>query len=121
GTTALKRYPWVLPQTWAMVDEIPAKYAQFGMAMPSIIHELEVMLTAKELATTLLRSVDITDLGLVREAISTRAARESVDYERLEFLGDSVLKYCTSAQVAAERKLAIPAFRQRLRPADMGD
>ncbi|POR32920.1 Dicer-like protein 2 [Tolypocladium paradoxum] len=102
GTETTKRYPWVLPQAAVMVDRIPAKYAEFGMMIPSIIHELEVELTAKELATTLLRRVGITDLRLVREAMSARSASEPLDYERLEFLGDSILKYCASAQAAAE-------------------
>lgn len=104
GTATTKRYPWVLPQAVAAADAIPAKYAEFGMMIPSILHELEVELTAKELATTLLRRVGITDLKLVREAISARGASEPLDYERLEFLGDSILKYCTSAQAAAERR-----------------
>ncbi|KND92581.1 Dicer-like protein 2 [Tolypocladium ophioglossoides CBS 100239] len=84
GTATTKRYSWVLPQAEAAADRIPAKYAEFGMMIPSIIHELEVELTAKELATTLLRRVGITDLRLVREAISARSASEPLDYERLE-------------------------------------
>ncbi|PNY19942.1 Dicer-like protein 2 [Tolypocladium capitatum] len=101
-TAKTKRYPWVLPLAAAAADRIPAKYAEFGMMIPSIMHELEVELTAKELATTLLRRVGITDLRLVREAISARSASEPLDYEKLEFLGDSILKYCTTAQAAAE-------------------
>ncbi|KAM4066852.1 ribonuclease III domain-containing protein [Hirsutella rhossiliensis] len=100
--TATERYPWVLPQSWALLDEVPARHAKFGMMIPSIAHELQVMLTAKELATTILQRVAIADLGLVREAISARSASEPVHYERLEFLGDSILKYCTSVQAAAD-------------------
>jgi len=74
------------------------------MMIPSIIHELEVMLTAKTLAGTILNRVGISDLRLVREAISARSASEPVNYERLEFLGDSILKYCSSVQAASDRK-----------------
>ncbi|EQL02310.1 Dicer-like protein 2 [Ophiocordyceps sinensis CO18] len=102
GVGATERYPWVLPQSWALIDKIPVRHARFGMVIPSIVHELQVMLTVKELATTILHPVAIDDLGLVREAISARSASEPVHYERLEFLGDSILKYCTSVQATAD-------------------
>lgn len=104
ATATTKRYPWVLPQSSATADKIPARHAQFAMMIPSIIHELEVMLTAKTLAGTILNRVGISDLRLVREAISARSASEPVNYERLEFLGDSILKYCSSVQAASDRK-----------------
>ncbi|KHN97743.1 Dicer-like protein 2 [Metarhizium album ARSEF 1941] len=96
-----KLYPQVIPLCLARVDSIPLKFAQFGMLIPSLIHELEVTLIAKELSTTLLKRINITELGLVREAISSRSAVEPVNYERLEFLGDSILKYCAAIQVSA--------------------
>ncbi|ODA83767.1 hypothetical protein RJ55_02283 [Drechmeria coniospora] len=37
-----------------------------------------------------------------REAISARSAREPLDYERLEFLGDSILKYCATVQATSD-------------------
>lgn len=98
-----KPYSWVIPLPWAMVDTIPVRHAEFGMLIPSIIHKLEVMLVAKHLAATLLQPVGFTNLELVREAIISRSASEPVNYERLEFLGDSILKYCTSIQASAER------------------
>lgn len=101
---ASRKYPWVLPQSWATVDELPVAYAQLGMLIPSLIHELEVMITVKELAETVLGGVGIVDLNLIREAISCPSANEPLNYERLEFLGDSVLKFCTSIQAAAERE-----------------
>lgn len=99
-----KPYPRVIPLPWARVDRIPLKFAQFGMLIPSLIHELEVTLIAKELSNTLLKTINITELGLVREAISSRSAVEPLNYERLEFLGDSILKYCAAIQVSAIRK-----------------
>ncbi|KYK58403.1 Dicer-like protein 2 [Drechmeria coniospora] len=101
-TAESRRYPFFLPQQSVTVDMIPAKYAQFGMMIPCIIHELGVTLTAQQLSTTLLQRVGITDLMLVREAISARSAREPLDYERLEFLGDSILKYCATVQATSD-------------------
>lgn len=102
-----KPYPRVLPITWATVDRIPTRHAQFGMFIPSIIHELEVMLIAKELSETLLQPLEISNLDLVREAISSRGAGEPMDYERLEFLGDSILKFCTSVQASMQSKSSL--------------
>ncbi|KAI8660851.1 hypothetical protein NCS57_01063400 [Fusarium keratoplasticum] len=97
-----KPYGRVLPISWTTVDMVPKRVVKVGMLIPSIIHEIEVQLVASELSTTLLQPVSINDLQLVLEAISSRNAHEPVDYERLEFLGDSILKYCTVIQAYAE-------------------
>jgi hypothetical protein len=105
GEKSEKRYSRVYPLPWSRVDEIPLRHAEFGMLIPSVIHELEVMLLVQNLSTTILKSVDISDPRLIREAISSRSAAEPYQYERLEFLGDSILKYCASVQLSADRKL----------------
>ncbi|KAL7809098.1 P-loop containing nucleoside triphosphate hydrolase protein [Trichoderma gracile] len=98
-----KPYARVYPLPWATADTIPARHAQFGMLIPTVIHELGVMLMAKELAHSVLHVVGISDLQLVKEAISARSASEPVNYERLEFLGDSILKFCACMRAAAEK------------------
>ncbi|KAJ3462019.1 hypothetical protein MRS44_010572 [Fusarium solani] len=100
-----KPYGRVLPISWTTVDMVPKRVVKVGMLIPSIIHEIGVQLIASELSTTLLQPVGVNDLQLVLEAISSRSAHEPVDYERLEFLGDSILKYCTVVQAYAEHPL----------------
>ncbi|UKZ52567.1 hypothetical protein TrVGV298_006345 [Trichoderma virens] len=97
-----KPYARVYPLPWATVDAIPVRHAQFGMLIPSIIHELGVMIMAKELANNILRKVGIKNMDLVRQAICARSASEPVNYERVELLGDSILKFFTCIRVAAE-------------------
>ena len=99
-----KPYRWVLPISQATVDVVSPRVVELGMLIPSIIHELEIQLIALELSSTLLARVGITDLQLVVQAISAPSAIEPVDYERLEFLGDSILKFCTVIQAYSERK-----------------
>ncbi|KAH6949901.1 hypothetical protein DER45DRAFT_494835 [Fusarium avenaceum] len=104
GATKISSKPYgrVVPISWATVDGVPRRVVKFGMLIPCIIHELEVQLIASELSSTLLEPVGISDMQLVLEAISSRSAAEPVDYERLELLGDSILKFCTVIQAYSE-------------------
>ncbi|KAJ9270498.1 hypothetical protein DTO212C5_3287 [Paecilomyces variotii] len=87
------------------VDRLPVAYARAALFIPSIIHEIEVALLAQKLSCTLLASVGFDDLSLVMAAICASAAREQIDYQRLEFLGDSVLKFTTAVQITAANQL----------------
>lgn len=84
------------------VDKLPMRYAQFALFIPSIMHQVEIHILAKHLCSNLLSPVQIKDLKLVITAISASAARESTNYQRLEFLGDSVLKMFTSLTLIAQ-------------------
>lgn len=99
-----KLYQYVLPAAWASVDEIPVRHGHFARLIPCIMHELEVQLLATMVAqtlSTLSPGVRISNLELVRTAISPLSSNEPVNYERIEFLGDSVLKTCAAVNVAA--------------------
>lgn len=100
-TPSTKPYDCVVPISWARTDTIPIMHARFGMLIPSIIHHIETLLVAKELSETLLRPLHISDLTLLVEAITCPSANKSISYDRLEFIGDSILKYCASVQAAA--------------------
>jgi hypothetical protein len=102
--TKFYAYSRVLPITWAKIDEIPLRYTYFGMLIPSVLHELEVQLRVQSLAEDLLADLGISNHHLLREATSARSAQEPVDYERIEFLGDSLLKTSTAINMAALRK-----------------
>ncbi|KAF2172879.1 hypothetical protein M409DRAFT_16833 [Zasmidium cellare ATCC 36951] len=116
-----------IPAVNCTIDNLPVKYAIFAAFVPSIMHKIETALLAIDLQTTLLREVDISDLGLVLEAVSAPSAEESrfqdsglqrdaspegapavkdssniIDYNRLEYLGDTILKHCTELQVMAQ-------------------
>ncbi|KAF6816826.1 dicer-like protein 2 [Colletotrichum sojae] len=96
-----KPYSRVYPVPLAKVDSIPASHAHFGVLIPSILHRIETWLVAKELSATLLLPLEISDPSLVLTAISAGSASEPTNYERLEFLGDSILKLSATINAAA--------------------
>ena len=96
-----KPYLCVLPVTGVKVDQIPMRHAHFGKLIPCIMHELEVQLLAAMMSNALSPGVHISNIELIRAAISPRSSNEPVNYERLELLGDSVLKSCAAMNVAA--------------------
>lgn len=91
-----------LPVDKCKVDRLPFEFSQFAMLIPSIMHEVELYLAADFCRSSLLSSVQINDLSLVVTATAASVAREQTDYQRMEFLGDSMLKYFTSLTLMAE-------------------
>lgn len=95
------RYKFVQPASWVRVDSIHSRHARFGKLIPSIIHVLGTQMVAEHLRTTVLATLELPYSDLVRQAMFTSAAGEASDYERLEFLGDAILKYCATVQAAS--------------------
>lgn len=91
-----------LPVDNCKVDRLPFEFSRFAMLIPSIMHEVELYLAADFCRTSLLSSVQINDLSLIVTATAAPVAREQTDYQRMEFLGDSMLKHYTSLTLMAE-------------------
>ncbi|KAK2802013.1 Dicer-like protein 2 [Onygenales sp. PD_10] len=83
------------------VDKLPLDYAKFALLAPSIIHNVEVFLVADQLNKTILAPAAFDDLSLLVTALSSSVAREATNYQRIEFLGDSLLKLHASLQLSA--------------------
>lgn len=99
-----KPYYRVLPASSVKVDAIPSIYARFGMCLPSLIHALEVYFVATDLLTERLELLQLKDLEMVATAICAPAARMPMNYERVEFLGDCILKLTVTSNCLAHRK-----------------
>ena len=84
------------------IDRLPLPYARFAAFVPSILHRIGLRLTGARLCTTLLAPVHFKDVELVITAITTSAAQEPTNYQRQEYLGDSVLKFLTSLTLVSE-------------------
>jgi hypothetical protein len=99
------QYYRAYPAEWFKADTASRSHARFGLLIPSILHHVKVRIIAQTLSTTLLESIAVSDQSLILTAISAGAANEPVNYERLEILGDTVLKLFASLTVAAIRTL----------------
>ena len=100
-----KPYPRIQAAELVKVDRVPAVYSHIGILIPAISYALEVHLVAQDLMENVLEKIGIADLSLVVTAISTTSARGPTDYERIEFLGDTILKFCTIVNASARSKL----------------
>ena len=81
--------------------------AEYAFLLPSIIRSLSMTLTAHSLRRNLFTSSPIFDIpiSLLRIAVTAPAAGEKLNYQRMETLGDTVLKFITGVQLLAEYPL----------------
>ena len=84
------------------MDRLPFEYSRFAMLVPSMLHRVQTALVVDELCETILSPLQFKDRNLVEAAISAPSAQESTDYNRLEFIGDSFLKFFTSLTMMAK-------------------
>ncbi|KAI1136686.1 hypothetical protein F5Y05DRAFT_390571 [Hypoxylon sp. FL0543] len=91
----------VYPAHLCRMDGSHISNACFGALIPSIMHVMEIHLVAAELCDTLLKDVGYSDISLVTTAINSPGTGEGTNYERIEFLGDTILKTFTTATVTA--------------------
>jgi len=92
----------VFPAAECHVDRFPTSYAKLMLLFPSILHKLELRAVAVALSRNFLASVNFGRVELVENAICSSAANESTNYQRLELIGDTILKFWTSAQLSAQ-------------------
>lgn len=97
-------YHRIIPAEFIKVDAIPAIYARFGLMYPALLHALDLHFVAHDLWQNRLAALELSDMSMVTTAICSRAARMAVNYERVEFLGDCILKLCASSNCLAHRK-----------------
>ncbi|RMY74848.1 hypothetical protein D0863_02962 [Hortaea werneckii] len=112
GVNAAYTTEQAFPLSDCTIDHLPMKHSILAAFLPSILHRIEVRLLAQELQETLLADVGIRDDSLVSEAISSPAAHDGKDYNRLEYLGDAVLKFCAHRQVTAQHPTWPEGFLQ---------
>ena len=105
-----------LPAEKCEINRLPFSYSRFALFIPSILHKVQVAMIGENLCSTVLSPLHFTDRSLVTTAISASSAHEATDYQRLETLGDSILKYMTSLTLMAEHSHYHEGIRTYFRP-----
>lgn len=75
--------------------------SEFGLVAPSILRAMAVNITANHLRRSLFvpKSLALIPIELIRNAIVAPVASEHYNYQRLETLGDAILKFVTGVQL----------------------
>lgn len=81
------------------VDKLSFEKSIFGFFISVIVDRLESTLLATKLRDTILRDVGFQSTHHIITAVTTPSALAVTDYQRYEFLGDSVLKFTVSCQL----------------------
>ena len=96
----------LLRSKFSTVSLISATDTDYALFLPSIIRYLSKALTVSSLRMTLLTpSLAAIPLHLLQAAITAPVSQEPVHYQRLETLGDTVLKFVVGVQLLAEYPL----------------
>jgi dsRNA-specific ribonuclease len=91
----------ILPIESSTIDKLDMDFVECALLIPSILHHLWRHLIAHHLGTAVLKDVDFIKLDYVITATNASRANATTNYQRMEFIGDSVLKYLVSMQLFA--------------------
>ena len=96
----------LLPQFSGVILLSPAE-TDYAFLLPSVIRSLSMTLTAHSMRRNLFSSSPIFDIpiSLLRTAVTAPSTGEKLNYQRMETLGDTVLKFITGIQLLAEYPL----------------
>jgi len=99
--------PILVPAEYASIDLISREDYQYSALIPSVLRWLANAMTVVSLRDTLFMSPSLQSipLHLLTTALLAPAASETANYQRLETLGDCVLKYLMGIQLFAEHPL----------------
>lgn len=97
---------YLLPRYSGVIMLSPEE-TEFSFLLPSVLRSLSMTITAYSLRKTLFYSSPLSslELPLLTVALTAPASGERQNYQRLETLGDTVLKFVTGVQLLAEYPL----------------
>jgi len=96
---------------FSTVNFLSANDTDYAMLLPSVIRHLSMAMIVSSLRTALLTpSLAKIALHLLTTAVTTPAAGAHFDYQRLETLGDTVLKFAAGLQLLADIHIGTKAI-----------
>ena len=107
GLDAVSQKPEHLLKRLSLVALISSEETQYALWAPSILRHLQMASTASSMRDNLFAGNPLADipLNLLLEASTAPVAQERSNYQRLETLGDTVLKYTVSIQLLSAHPL----------------
>lgn len=93
-----------LPVEDTKFDRISLADIEFSLLIPSLLRHVENYYIAAQLVTSVLPAVRFEDLKLVVEALLAPSADDVTNYQRLEHIGDTVLKFLTVTHLFASHQ-----------------
>lgn len=93
----------LLRPLFSTIDLVSSTDTDYAILLPSIMRYLSIAMTVSSLRAELLTSnLARIPFDLLRTAITAPVAQDVVDYQRLEILGDTVLKFIVTMQLLAQ-------------------
>ncbi|KAI0260638.1 hypothetical protein BC834DRAFT_831469 [Gloeopeniophorella convolvens] len=107
GLEAASQKPVLLLKEFTAVGLFSSQEIQWAQWAPSIIRHFQIVHTVKSMRDALFSGTPLADmpLELLIPATTAPVAQERSHYQRLETLGDTVLKYAATIQLLSEHPL----------------
>ena len=92
------------PPKECTIDCLPAVIARLSLLLPSVLQHFEHAWMTDLLCQSVLKDIPFRNHDLILTAITSSSLQWSINYECLEFLGDSILKLVVSVQLYDQHK-----------------
>ncbi|KAI9802439.1 MAG: hypothetical protein M1825_002823 [Sarcosagium campestre] len=86
----------ILPVESSTVDKLSLDFVECSLLIPSVLHQLWRRCLALDLSSSFLEDVKFSTIEYIITATNAPSANETTNYQRLEFFGDSILKFLVS-------------------------
>ncbi|THG98355.1 hypothetical protein EW026_g3818 [Hermanssonia centrifuga] len=102
-----RELPILFHPMYSLVDFVSADDVQFASLLPSLLRFTTIACIVRSMRQSLLSSSSLRDIpfSLLRTALTAPVSQEPTNYQRLETLGDTVLKYIVSVQLFSQYPL----------------
>lgn len=94
----------VLPLQSSSIDKLSQDYVECSLLIPSVMRRLWRYALALDLSSSVLQDVGFVNIEHICTATNAPSANEATNYQRLKFVGDSVLKYLVAVHLYAVHK-----------------
>lgn len=95
----------VVPASTSRCDSLPWEISRTSLFVPPLVNHIQRLLVAEHLQASLLPLSHPVGLETIADAITCPSAQWPTNYQRLEYLGDSLLKFAVCIQLYHDHPL----------------